>query len=311
MSGARWMTLGAAVAMASVVPAVSGAEEPAPKPPVDERARTIFETPLVVQVPGIDAASIAVRADLAYTGAAEGPKLDVYSPPAATPDRRFPVVIFVHGGPLPPGQAGTAMSQPKEWRLFRDWGKTAAALGWVGVVPNHRYTSLDGFPTSAGDLDAVFTYLRTNAETLHLDPDRVAIWLFSGAGPHLGPVLDGHWPGVRCAVGYYPVLDLGAFAAMGMATPATEIASRFDLVARLRPSSPPLLLVRAGLDNPALLAGTDAFIAAALARGPALDVLTHPTGRHGFDILDDQPRTHEVVEKTFAFLRQCLEPGAG
>lgn len=306
MNGALKTFFGSMMVLAVVVATKTAGEEPAPQTAPQERRPNVAEMPLVVQVPGIDSPAITVRADLAYTMEAEGPKLDVYLPAKTSPDRRHPAVVFVHGGPLPPGQAGTGLSKLKEWRLFRDWGKTAAALGWVGVVPNHRYTSIDGLATSASDLDSIFAYLRANAETLALAPDRVAIWLFSGAGPHLASVLEGHWPEVRCTVAYYPVLDFAAFRAMGREAPSAEIASRFDPAARLRPEAPPLLLVRAGLDNSALLASMDAFITAALARGPALDVLTHPTGRHGFDFLDDQPRTHEVVERTFSFLGSCL-----
>ena len=37
-----------------------------------------------------------------------------------------------------------------------------------------------------------------------------------------------------------------------------------------------------------------------------LDLLDHPEGRHGFDILDDDDRSREIVGRTFDFLRRRL-----
>jgi hypothetical protein len=64
--------------------------------------------------------------------------------------------------------------------------------------------------------------------------------------------------------------------------------------------------MRAGLDHPFLNAGIDRFIQQALATNACIDVLTHPTGRHGFDILDDNPRSREIIARTLEFLRARL-----
>lgn len=72
--------------------------------------------------------------------------------------------------------------------------------------------------------------------------------------------------------------------------------------------APPILVARAGLDNPWLNDGVDRFVAGALARGATLDLLTHPDGRHGFDILDDDDRTRGIIRRTVEFLRERLAP---
>ena len=69
---------------------------------------------------------------------------------------------------------------------------------------------------------------------------------------------------------------------------------------------PPVLVARAGLDHPSLNATIDRFIAAALARNAPLEAMNHPDGRHGFDILDDDPRTREIAARTIEFLRTHL-----
>jgi dienelactone hydrolase len=69
---------------------------------------------------------------------------------------------------------------------------------------------------------------------------------------------------------------------------------------------PPLLIARAGRDHPFLNASLDRFVERALASNATLDLLTHPQGRHGFDILDDQPRTREILTRTLDFLKTHL-----
>lgn len=50
-------------------------------------------------------------------------------------------------------------------------------------------------------------------------------------------------------------------------------------------------------------AGIDRFVEQALAANACLDVLNHPTGRHGFDILDDNARSREIIARAVEFLR--------
>ncbi len=69
---------------------------------------------------------------------------------------------------------------------------------------------------------------------------------------------------------------------------------------------PPMLVARAGLDSPSLNATIARFVDAALAGGAVLDLLNHPGGRHGFDILDDDERTKQIIRRTIAFLRDHL-----
>ncbi len=40
----------------------------------------------------------------------------------------------------------------------------------------------------------------------------------------------------------------------------------------------------------------------ALAHNVMIDVLTHPTGQHAFDILDDTPRSHVIIRQTLDFM---------
>ncbi|HTU82699.1 MAG TPA: S9 family peptidase [Candidatus Acidoferrales bacterium] len=51
----------------------------------------------------------------------------LYLPPGFTPDRKYPVVVFIHGGPGDP----TAMT-------FDFWAQVMAARGWLVLRPNYR-----------------------------------------------------------------------------------------------------------------------------------------------------------------------------
>jgi hypothetical protein len=49
----------------------------------------------------------------------------------------------------------------------------------------------------------------------------------------------------------------------------------------------PIFIARAGLDHPRLNGALDRFVQEALAKNLTLELMNHPAGRHGFDILDD------------------------
>jgi acetyl esterase/lipase len=68
-------------------------------------------------------------------------------------------------------------------------------------------------------------------------------------------------------------------------------------------------LARAGRDAPELNSTVDRFAAAALASGLTLDLLTHPSGRHGFDVLDAHDRSAQIIQRTLAALQCSLAGG--
>jgi dienelactone hydrolase len=70
---------------------------------------------------------------------------------------------------------------------------------------------------------------------------------------------------------------------------------------------PPIFIARAGLDNQWLNATVDRFIDEAIASNAALEIITHPGGHHGFDILDDDERSRTIIQRTLFFLKAHLE----
>jgi hypothetical protein len=67
-------------------------------------------------------------------------------------------------------------------------------------------------------------------------------------------------------------------------------------------------VLHAGGDDPWLNGTIDRFIQKGLAEGATLDLLNHSTGRHSFDILDDDVRSKQIIGRTIDFLRDYLAP---
>jgi acetyl esterase/lipase len=265
---------------------------------------------VVFRVPGMD--RVRVRRDLVYREV-EGARmtLDVYLPPREEPadgpaGALPPVVLLIHGGPVPP----EAHAKVKGMGVFVSYGEMLAASGMAAVAFNHLHHGWHDLAESADNVAAVVAYLRAEKDALRLDPDRLCLWAFSGGGPQLAPPLTAPDPAVRCLVGYYPMLDLridlGPLAALAAAIPA-ETLERFSPAACLAVEAPraqpPLLLARAGLDQPFVNHGLDGFVQAALAAGLELELLNHAGGQHGFDLLDDVERSRRIIARTIEFIQ--------
>jgi dienelactone hydrolase len=270
----------------------------AEEPRMDERVRRVVEGALVARVE--PAVEVGVKPDLPYTAEGDaGPRLDLYAAASGASASR-PAWIFVHGGPLPPG--GGALPSPRRWRFFRDYGAIAASACRVGIVVGHRYTGLDGIDRSEADVRAAVAWVRAHAGELGVDPERLALWLFSGAGVHLPSFLAEPPAGVRSLVAFYPAVGAETLAAMGVGAMPETLPAPAESAAPDAARTPRLFIARAALDHPALNAALDRFVAAQLANGGELEVVNHPSGHHGFELQDDDERSREIVESALRFL---------
>ena len=119
--------------------------------------------------------NVTVHRDIAYvTDGHERQKLDLYIP--ADTGKNLPLIIWVHGG---------------AWRGGNKTHYTPMAYlsaGYAGASINYRLSQHAIFPAQIEDVKAAVRWLRANAETYHLDPDRFAAW-GSSAGGHLVAML--------------------------------------------------------------------------------------------------------------------------
>ena len=202
---------------------------------------------IVYAVSGME--RVKVHKNLVYKDTDEEElQADVYLPHGLAEGERRPAIFFIHGGALPPN----LLTQPKEWGTFVSYGQLAAVSGFVGITFNHRYYGIDekDFEQSIGDVTDVIAYVRNHAGSLHVVPQRICLWAFSGGGPHLVVAMREPLDYIRCIVSYYAILDLGHVPA-GPGTPPL----RADLVERYSPARyvneknayiPPVFIARAG-----------------------------------------------------------------
>ncbi len=287
------LSLGAA-AFGSLAARAQDRQEPnktaAAKPPPSFEELT--RRPVVYTVPGMD--KVRVREGLVYKTAEDSPlHFDLYAPAAVS--RVTPAVILIHGGPIPTLGA-------RRWGTFVSYGRILAAMGMIGIAFDHRLLSPDRLRDSAADLADLVQHVRGQATTLGIDANRLALWAFSGGGSLIATALRDRQTWCKLVVAYYGILEpfgndkderLSAIAALG------KDASK----------APPIVLARAGLDNPAINSTIDRFVAAANSAGATLDLLTHPTGHHAFDILDPGERSGQIIQRTLGALRTSLGVG--
>jgi acetyl esterase/lipase len=296
MRGAARIALGLVAALATFS-STAMPQERKPAPTFDE----IIKRPVVYSVPGMDQAE--VRKDITYRTAGETAlKLDVYTPPGLGPAERKPAIVLIHGGPVAPPMS------PKDWGVYVSYGKMAAASGFVGIAFNHRFYGSKEAADATDDIDAAIAHVRSNAESLRVDKDRLAIWAFSGGGTFLSRPLAQRPAFVRALVAYYATLD-NRVPPPGVPNVLSDEERRaLSPAAQLAPGAafPPMLIARAGRDHPALNATIDTFLKEALTAGVPLELLNHPTGQHGFDILDDDARSKEIIARTLEFLKTHL-----
>jgi acetyl esterase/lipase len=263
----------------------------------------IFKMRVVYTVPGMEA--VTVHRDLVYgTADRTALKMDVYCPAGMREGWRAPVVMLVHGGPL--GMPRSA----KDLGVFVSYGRLLAASGLVAVAFNHRFYSPSHLREAASDVAHAIDYVRGNADALHVDKDRVGVWAFSGGGVFLSLPMRDLPEFVRCLVSYYAILDIQLPPPGQESEISEETRKEFSPLFHLTVNPlklPPIFIARAGLDNPWLNATVDRFIHEAIARNAALELITHPGGHHGFDVLDDDARSRAIIQRTLSFLKTYLE----
>jgi acetyl esterase/lipase/cyclophilin family peptidyl-prolyl cis-trans isomerase/catechol 2,3-dioxygenase-like lactoylglutathione lyase family enzyme len=117
---------------------------------------------------------VTVRRDIAYVAAGHArQKLDLYLPKAEGP---LPLIINIHGGAFRMGSKEDGV--PVEY----------LSLGYAVASIGYRLSGDAIWPAQIEDCKAAVRWLRANARTYGIDPDRFAAWGAS-AGGHLASTL--------------------------------------------------------------------------------------------------------------------------
>jgi dienelactone hydrolase len=234
--------------------------------------------PLVHPLPDPD--RVELRPDLVYTHAdGRALAMDAYLPAGRAPGARVPAVLLVHGDADPALLRGV-----RGWGQYSGWGRLLAGQGMAGVAFEHRAILDAGFEAVVAEVEAALAAVGERAGDLGVDPERVGVAAFSAGVVLTAAVLPGAAGRVRCAVLCYgPLSDLAP-----------------------NPALPPLLVVRAGRDDPELNRTIDQFVAPATAGHLTVELVHQPDGHHAFDVADDSDASRQVIGRMLAFLRGHL-----
>lgn len=232
--------------------------------------------------------------------------LDIYTPSDNLRQPKTPVVILIHGE--------APYHNMKDAGQYDSLGRLIASIGLTAVAFNHRMLIKGAaIEEVLNDINNLITYLRERDADFKIDKEKIAIWSISLGVPfglfiglHDNPAF------IKCLIAYYGFGDFQSLITALNSPNADKYEKKAEemLPVNLLSNEPsrilPLLIARAGLDNPFLNKSLDTFILNALTNNLPVDIYNHPSGHHAFDLFDDNQRTHEIIRKTLEFLKEHL-----
>lgn len=228
---------------------------------------------------------------------------DVYAPKTVEKNRLLPTVVFIHGD--------APVKNLKDAGQYKSLGELVASEGFIGVTFNHSTLSNgNSVEEISREVNSLFNHIYDNAETYRIDKNQVVIWAMSAGTPFsLHYALQNPQENIKGIVIYYGLADLTSESkVIGVDISNENIANYCPskLPVEKIDTNIPVFIARAGLDHPVINKSLDSFINRALRNNMQIDLYNHSTGRHAFDLLDDNQRTHEIIEKTISFIKKQL-----
>ncbi len=274
--------------------------------------------------------AVVLRPDVTYAVAgSEKLQLDVAMP--ATPGPH-PAVVCLHGGAWRYGSR-KELSRGSRWYDLGMPGKSLteilAARGFVAVSVGYRFAPDNKFPAQIEDAKTAVRFLRANAATFRIDPDRIAALGFSSGG-HLAALLgttdesagfDGTlYPDqlsrVQCVVNFFGPSDLTLYTE----TPGIENAyfvpllggrsrDKFELYKKASPieyvskDDPPFLIVQGTADLLVPAIHSERLHEKLTAAGVGSTLITVKGKGHGWG----GPDAARTIETVIEFLSEHLK----
>ena len=208
--------------------------------------------------------------------------VDIYYPPGVDRFSLTPAVVFVNGNPE--GQIQNQQGRP--------WMHSNQALGWCRLTAESGIIAVvfDNGWQPKENLTLLGDWLLTNAVNYGIDQNRIGVWTASNGCP---VTLSAFRSGYEAIAGIK--LSFGVFYYGWMLKQPD-----YDV-------SIPLLVVNAQNDEFVDAKEIERFVQEHLDKGGNVTLLTHATGRHGFDVSRDIPETREIISETLAFMRQSFD----
>ncbi len=267
----------------------------------------------VVQAQGIlrSAPHVEITRDVEYGRAGERSlKLDLFQPKQPAADK-LPAIVWIHGGGW---RTGSKLSGGRLLPLV-------ASGNYVGVSVGYRLSGEAIWPAQIHDCKAAIRWVRANAETYDIDPDRIGVW-GSSAGGHLVSLLgtssdveelegDCGSPGVStrvtCVVDFCGPTDMNrlrhpAVDLLFGGTPADERreeATAASPVTHVTKDDPPILIVHGTKDGTVPFEQAELFYEKLKEHGVDVTFIKIEGGGHGIG-------GPEVLERVRAFFEKYL-----
>ncbi len=141
-------------------------------------------TPAFVTAAAPPEPAVKVEKGITYaTVSGDKLQLDIAIPPGDGP---FPCVVCLHGGAWSMGSRRdlSGAGKDKSGKATPSWIEVIAEKGYVAASVSYRLAPKDKFPAMIEDSRAAVRFLRANAKTYKIEPDKFAALGFS-AGGHL------------------------------------------------------------------------------------------------------------------------------
>jgi acetyl esterase/lipase len=236
----------------------------------------------------------------------------------------LPVIVWIHGGGWAAGD------------YTRSRAAEFAKHGYAAASVEYRFTDAAPLPAQVFDCKAAVRFLRANAKTYNLDPDRIGVWGGS-AGGHLAAMLgtsggvkelegdEGNLSQssrVQCVCPWFGLYDMtSGFIKKpkpGQPEPVLDYlggtySEKLDLVKLVSPvthitkNDPPFLIVHGDLDKTIPVKQAELLDDALRKAGVETTFIRVKGGDHNFTKPDTQPSMQEVAKAMLEFFDKHLK----
>ena len=259
--------------------------------------------------------------DIPYLGPDRAEKLDLYLPRAAT--GKLPVVLSIQGGGWTQGDKAWGVEKPNCIALAQAGYATAS----INYKLNTKGTN-DAFPQNIYDCKTAIRFLRKEAATYGLDPDRIAV-AGGSAGGHLAmlmaytpqveelsrgalyPEFPSH---VSCVINLFGIADVRAWGrksfvseAMAASGEGKRILELVSPITHVTAASVPTLVIHGTQDPTVPFSQAEALVERLSAQAVPHRFIPVVNGEHAFPITP-HPRNQQtnLVPEVVQFLKQHL-----
>lgn len=225
----------------------------------------------------------------------------IYKPPGFRKDEKYPVIMYVYGGPSSPVVLD-------KWDGFIYWNNILADHGFIVIAVDNRSatgiskilenTILLNSPTEeTKDLLDVISWLKKQA---FIDKERVGIWGWSKGGTMVMSVMT-HSPDIKAGISVAGVSDWRfydtKYAEMFMRTP-TENPGGYESNSMVNKASDihgRILLIQGTLDDNVHPQNTYAFANALIDAGKLFDMQIYPDYDHSINSVEARNHLYHTM----------------